>query len=150
MKKLSLALVVAALAISTGCMRYNIKVGKGGTGPVQTVWDHHFLWALGGDGNVDVSAICGGATDATIHIERTFIDGLLSDLVFGGWIWQPSTIQVSCGDKTGAVAIDDDTARKIVASPEFLAMVDEIAPDRLDDAHQAQLIVAAGTPAPLN
>ncbi len=144
MKKLALTLLaVASLATATGCMRYNIKVGKGATGPAQTVWDHHFLWTLVGDGNIDVAAICGSdVSDATIHIERTFVDGLLTSLI-GGFIWQPSTVQVSCGAKSGAVAVNDDAARKIVASPEFLAMVDEIAPDRLDDAHQVQLIVGA-------
>lgn len=50
-------------------------------------------------------------------------------------------MQVSCGEKSAAVAIDEETARRIVSSPEFLAMVDEVAPDRLDDARQAQRFV---------
>lgn len=139
MKKIALSLLaIVALASTSACMRYNIKVGKGGSGPAQTVWDHHFLWSLVGEGNVDVAAICNGSTDATIHIERTFIDGLLSTIVFGGWLWEPSTVQVQCGEKTAEVAVDRETAKKLVGSAEFLDVVEAVAPDRLDDAHAAQ------------
>jgi hypothetical protein len=143
MKKLAVLAALAALAISTGCMHYNIKVGKGGTGPSQTMWQHHFAWMLVGDGNVDVASVCNGATDATVRIERTLVDALLSYIVFGGWLWQPSTVTVQCGEKTAEVAIDEATAKKLVSSSEFLDMVNEVAPDRVADAVAAQDVLAA-------
>lgn len=143
MKKLAVLAALAALAVTSGCMHYNVKVGKGGSGPAQTIWQHHFAWSLVGDGSVDVSSICNGSPDATVRIETTFIDGLLSYIVFGGWLWQPTTMTVQCGEKTAEIAIDEATAKKIVASPEFLDMVNEVAPDRLADAVEAQEVLAA-------
>ncbi len=143
MKKFAVFTVLAVLATASGCMHYNVKVGKGGTGPAQTIWQHHFAWSLVGDGSVDVSSICNGSPDATVRIETTFIDGLLSHIVFGGWLWQPTTMTVQCGEKTAEIAIDEATAKKIVASPEFLDMVNEVAPDRLADAVEAQEVLAA-------
>lgn len=143
MKKLAvLAAVVAAFSLSA-CTHYNVKVGKGGTGPSQTIWQHHFLFGLVGDGNVDVASVCNGSPDATVRVETTLIDGLLKVIVFGGWLWQPTTMTVQCGEKTAEVAIDEATAKKIVASPEFLDLVNEVAPDRLADAVEAQEALAA-------
>jgi hypothetical protein len=145
MKKLAVFAALAALAVTSGCMHYNVKVGKGGSGATQTFWQHHFVFGLIGDGNVDVASICNGSTDATVKIERTFVDGCLGGILFAGALWQPSTVTVQCGEKTAEVAIDEATAKKIVASPEFLDVVNEVAPDRMQDAvvAQQQLATAA-------
>ena len=143
MKKLAVLAALAALAVTSGCMHYNVKVGKGGSGPSQTIWQHHFIFGLIGDGNVDVASLCNGSTDATVKVEHTFVDGCLGGIMFAGALWQPSTVTVQCGEKTAEVAIDEATAKKIVASPEFLDLVNDVAPDRLDDAVAAQKTLAA-------
>lgn len=139
--RVSVLAMAALLAFTVGCFKYNIKSGAGGNmsgPPKKDDWQMHFVFGLIGEGNVDVQSVCGG-NDATVHIERTFLDGIIAlctDQLVG-----PSHIQVYCGGGGGGggapatssvdVPVSKEQAQKIVKSDEFRAAVAEQAPERL-------------------
>jgi hypothetical protein len=135
----ALALAFASFAL-TGCFKYAIVSGSGGNleGNAKTAWENHFLWGLVGDPSVDVSKVC-GTENATVRVERDFLQGLLSTVLLG--LWTPSTLRVYCGstDRPSAmIELSPEDQRALVSSAGFLDMVLDVAPELYDDAEQAQ------------
>ena len=138
----SLAAVVVLVSV-TGCYKYALKVGSGGdvnAQPASTEWSHHFIaGAVGGDGVIDVSAVCPSG-NATVKIERNVVDAVLGNVV-GNVLWQPSTIEVFCGDgRAAALTLDEKSGTRLARSQEFADAVAAVAPEKLPEvlAYQAR------------
>jgi hypothetical protein len=129
----AMALVVAMMMTTTGCFKYMIKTGAGGNAsgtPTKSMWQHHLIDGLIGEGIVDVTEVCSGSPDATITIERNVVDGILGGLT-GNLLWNPSTINVYCGDKASALLLDAEQTKRVASSAAFRDGVAEAAPERL-------------------
>ncbi len=137
------ALALFALLLSTtGCFKYVVKTGSGGDvsrPPATSVWNHHFVNGLVGESAIDVKDLCPSG-DATIRIERNLIDSLLGNIT-GNILWNPSHVEVFCGGSAAALELDDEKQRAFAKSELFLEAVENLAPERLDEALalQAQL-----------
>ena len=121
-------------AIAAGCYEHTYTIGTGAqTGPlVYDHWQNHWLGGLIGEEIVDISEICPSG-NATIHDEQTFLNGLVSALTVG--IYTPTEVKSRCrGGRSGQLELDKATVRRIVAAPVFLERVEEIAPERLQEA----------------
>jgi hypothetical protein len=132
MKATKMLLVLAVVA-STGCYKYAVKVGRGGDvdrPPAKSEWSHHFIAGAVGEGDIDVSAVC-PTPDATVKIERNVLDAVLGNVV-GNVLWQPSTVEVYCGDgRAASLTLDEDNARRFAQSQAFHDAVAELEPDQL-------------------
>ena len=130
------ALAATALSATSGCYTYLVKVGNGGDisrAPTHSEQAHHYLSGALGEGALDIQKVCKSG-DATVRISQTMVDVLLQ-WALGGALWQPSTMEVFCGD--GAVAlidVDEEDAAAIVASDDFLEAVVALAPERAPEA----------------
>jgi hypothetical protein len=131
----ALTLALAVVISSTGCFKYMIKTGEGGDTrgqPTQSVWQHHLIDGMIGEGMVDVEKVCGGSPNATISIERNMVDAILGNLT-GNLLWNPSTINIYCGDKVAAVTLDAEQTERVASTPAFREAVEETAPERLTE-----------------
>jgi hypothetical protein len=134
----SLSAITLALAVvigTSGCFKYMIKTGDGGDTrgqPTASVWQHHLIDGMIGEGIVDVEKVCGGSPNATISIERNMVDAILGNLT-GNLLWNPSTINVYCGDKVAEVELDAEQTERVASTPAFREAVEETAPERLSE-----------------
>jgi len=148
-RSISVASLIVAIALSTsGCFKYLIKTGAGGDTrgePTKSIWQHHLIDGMIGEGLVDVGAVC-GSPDATISIERNMVDAILGNLT-GNLLWNPSTINVYCGDKVAEVVLDAEQTERVASSEAFRAGVAETAPDRLVQLDEALAKPAKATKA---
>jgi hypothetical protein len=138
----SILAVMIALA-SSGCYKYMVKTGAGGNTrgePTKSTWQHHLIDGLIGEGAVDIAAVCGSA-DATVTIERTVVDSILVGMT--GMLWNPSTINVYCGNKVASVELDSDQTERVARSEAFRVGVIETAPERLAELDTALATSAA-------
>jgi len=95
MKKivLNLALVFAISVLLTSCYTLTFSVGEGAkTGVEVKEKNHYLIYGLAPIKTSDPSKMAGGATNYTVTIEHTFIDGLLMSLTWG--IYSPTTTTV--------------------------------------------------------
>ena len=140
---LAAAVVTLSLSLS-GCFKYTVVTGTGGdlTSNPKTTSDSHFLWGLVGDPKFNMKAIC-ASENATVEIERSFLQGLLADCTLG--IWIPSDIKIYCGSNAGTAELRLSPAEKkeFVASDEFLDVVTDVAPDLYEAARDAQAVARA-------
>lgn len=132
-RSLKIVFVVLALASSTGCYKYAIKVGHGGdTGqkPTYTQWSHHFVAGAVGEEDIDVSQVCPSG-DATVKIERNVVDAVLGNVV-GNVLWQPSTVEVYCGNgRSAQLLLDEENGRRFARSQVFADAVATLEPEAL-------------------
>jgi hypothetical protein len=78
----------------TSCYQYNVTVGQGAKGgQVVTKWNHYVLFGLAPVGVSDAKALAGGASDYTVNIKHSFVNGLVTGLTFG--IYTPTTTTVT-------------------------------------------------------
>lgn len=117
-----LVLLVAGLS---GCYRHTVHAGRGA--PAGRVaydqWEHFWIAGLIGHVRVDVERIC-GASDATVRVRQTVLNGLVAALT--GGIYTPTTVEVRCRDgRRGALDFDRDDLRTIGQEPAFLEWVAE-------------------------
>ena len=134
----ALALTLAVAVSASGCFKYLIKTGAGGDPsgtPTKSVWQHHLLDGMIGEGIVDVQQVC-GSPDATIAIERNVVDAILGNLT-GNLLWNPSTINVYCGDKVAELELDAEETERVASSHAFRDAVEETAPERLSELDEA-------------
>lgn len=136
------AALMGAVFVATGCYRYAVKVGSGGDldgKPTRSEWTHHFIAGAVGDEVIDVTSVCPSG-NATVKIERNVVDAVLGNIV-GNVLWQPSTVEVFCGDgRTAALMLDEQSGPRFAKSEAFADAVAELAPDELPVvlAYQAQ------------
>lgn len=94
MKKLKSLLLLIGIVGLTSCYTYTFDVGNGATSGVQTTQKNHYL--IGGLvplSEVDHAKLSKGASDYTVKIEHSFVDGLLNAITFG--IYTPTTTTVT-------------------------------------------------------
>lgn len=90
-------MAVIALSFSfllTSCYSYTSVVGKGAQGTTQVKkWNHYVIGGLVPVGVSDSKAMAGGATDYTVTVDHSFVNGLLNAITFG--IYTPTTTTVT-------------------------------------------------------
>lgn len=91
-KKLAILLVVGVSLSS--CYTNTIIVGNGAQGNQEvSAWNHYVVFGLAPVGVSDAKELAGGATDYTIKIQHSFVNGLVSGLTFG--IYTPTMTTVT-------------------------------------------------------
>lgn len=93
MIKMSVFAIVASIMLSS-CYTYTSVVGKGAQGTTKVKkWNHYIIGGLVPVGVSDSKAMADGATDYTVTVKHSFINGLISSLTFG--IYNPTTTIVT-------------------------------------------------------
>lgn len=138
MKKLLVALLVLAVMMAAvGCFKHTFDVGKGAPNG-KVVYDHwhsHWLFGIIGNKQVDVKEFCKSG-DATIFEETSFVNGLIG--AFIGLIYYPTTVEIRCNDGGKAqLNLSVEDMAKLVTDPQFLAYVQDVAPEQMDQAEKA-------------
>ena len=143
MKKAPVGLMFIALAAAlSGCFQHTYDIGTGAPEApvVYKHWHHHWLFGLIRpklQEKVALGKFCPSG-EATIHEEVSFVNGLVNVLI--GIIYSPTTVTIQCED--GSQAEVELTADEMVAmtrNPRFLDVVQELAPERLDESRVALL-----------
>ena len=140
----AIACMMALLAMTAGCMKHTYDAGAGA--PRGTVvydkWESHWLFGIIGETQIDLKDVCPSG-NATIHDEVDFLTGLVGALV--GIVYRPSKVTIRCDEKTTSeLELDRDTVAAIVNDPNFLPYVEQVAPQLLSNARQAQAIANGG------
>jgi hypothetical protein len=92
MKKnfLKFAFVMGVCVVMTSCYTVTATIGKGPQTGVEVKKPNHFLIAgLVPVGVANVSEMAGGATDYSVTVTHTFVNGLLSAIT--GGLYTPTT-----------------------------------------------------------
>ena len=93
MCKRILFLFIGVSLLLTSCYTYTYNVGKGPqTGVTVTEKNHYLIYGLVPLSTSDPVKMAGSATDYSVTIEHTFIDGLLNSIT--GGIYNPTTTTV--------------------------------------------------------
>ncbi|EOZ98128.1 hypothetical protein A33Q_1490 [Indibacter alkaliphilus LW1] len=96
MKSQFYSLLVAGLLLfgTSSCYTYQFSVGNGAqTGATVTQKNHYLIYGLAPIGTSDPKQMANGAADYDVHIQHTFVDGLLNMITFG--IYTPTTTTVT-------------------------------------------------------
>jgi hypothetical protein len=94
MKKFKFLLLFACIVSLTSCYTYTFDVGNGANTGVETTQKNHYLIAgLVPLSEVDHEKLAKGASDYTVKIEHSFVDGLLNVITFG--IYTPTTTTIT-------------------------------------------------------
>ena len=123
-----------------GCFQHTFTIGTGAPDGEQVykAWHHHWLFGLirpEFQHNVLVSELCPSG-NATIHKEKTFLNGLIDILTW--FIYSPTTVTITFGDGSEvSVDLDAEEVAEIVTDPLFLEIVAETMPERLADVRAA-------------
>jgi len=90
---LNVALLLTLTLMVSSCYTMTFNVGEGAkTGMSVTSKNHYLIYGLVPIKTADPNQMAGNATDYTVTIERTFIDGLISGLTSG--FYSPTTVRV--------------------------------------------------------
>lgn len=85
---------VLMTTMMTSCYTYTTVVGSGAQGTTQVrKMNHYVVYGLAPVSVSNPTEMAGGATDYTVKVEHTFIDGLIAGLTFG--IYTPTTTTVT-------------------------------------------------------
>ncbi len=144
MRRLSSILVVAAFALPlAGCLQHTYVVGVGAPGGeiVYKHWHHHWLFGLIRpklQEQVDIDKLCPSGS-AVIHQEVSFTNGIVD--VLTAFIYSPTTVTVTCDvgarAEVAAVVLTEEEVLEIAADPRFREMVEDLAPERLEELEEA-------------
>ncbi|MCC8410345.1 Bor family protein [Mucilaginibacter sp. UR6-1] len=96
MKKLiTLSLGFAFMSLTfTSCYVNTFNVGKGAQSNVKvSKWNHYIFWGLAPAGVSNPKELAGDATDYTVTIKHSFVNGLLNAITLG--IYSPTTTEVT-------------------------------------------------------
>jgi len=85
---------------------------------------------------LQLQQLCAGTSDATIHQEQTFLNGLVGALTVG--IYVPRTVEVRCANGQADLDLTEDELRRITSAPMFLEWVGVVLPSRVTDVMAAQ------------
>lgn len=86
-------LVVSASVFCTSCFTQSIVIGSGASGAQEETQQTWFLlWGLANLSNTNIPAMAKGANNYTVTFQRTFVDGLIGNLLSG--IVAPETVTV--------------------------------------------------------
>jgi hypothetical protein len=96
MKKAFYTMATALLLSTslTSCFTYTVTVGSGPQSNVAVKkMNHYLIYGLAPVSTSDPKEMAGGATDYSVTITHTFIDGLINAVTFG--IYSPTTTIVT-------------------------------------------------------
>jgi hypothetical protein len=95
MRKMKLfALAATASLMLSSCYTYTTVVGKGAQGNTEVKkWNNYLINGLIPIGVSDPAAMADGASDYTVTVKHSFVNGLLSAITFG--IYSPTTTTVT-------------------------------------------------------
>lgn len=105
--------------------------------PVYSNWQNHFFFGLIGNPTVDVRKFC-PSMNATVINQVSLINAAINVLTLN--MYTPTTTTIYCAD-TGAtleVPFTQEQAEEMAASPEFIDLVREEMPSRVDEVIAAQ------------
>lgn len=95
--KRKLTLLGAAFTMSimmTSCYTYTFTVGNGPQSNVEVKQKNHYaVFGLAPIKTSNPTEMAGGATDYSVKIEHTFVDGLINSLTWG--LYNPTTTTVT-------------------------------------------------------
>jgi len=78
----------------SSCYVNTFNVGKGAQSNIKvSKWNHYILFGLAPVGVSNPNDLAAGASDYTVTIQRSFVNGLLNALTFG--IYSPTTTTVT-------------------------------------------------------
>lgn len=90
--KCAVALILSTTLLSS-CYVNTFNIGKGAQGSVKvSKTNHYFIYGLAKGSTASPQEMAGGASDYTVTIQHSFIDGLLNVLTLG--IYNPTTTDV--------------------------------------------------------
>ena len=90
--KCAVALILCTTLLSS-CYVNTFNVGKGAQGSAKTSkTNHYFIYGLAKGSTASPQEMAGGATDYTVTIQHSFVNGLLNVLTLG--IYNPTTTEV--------------------------------------------------------
>jgi hypothetical protein len=95
MKKVftNLVIVLSISILMSSCYTLTYTVGNGAqTGVTMKEKNHYLIYGLVPVGTSNPTQMAGGASDYTVTIQHTFVDGLISAITFG--IYNPTTTTV--------------------------------------------------------
>ncbi|MBS1527519.1 MAG: Bor family protein [Bacteroidetes bacterium] len=94
-KNQSLAVLACCICLMfSSCYVNTFNVGKGAQGTTtQTSWNHYLIDGLIPVQVSDPAKMTGGASDYTVTIKHSFVNGLLTAITFG--IYSPTTTVVT-------------------------------------------------------
>ncbi len=88
------AFACVASMMLTSCYTYTTIVGAGAQGNTTVQkWNNYVIGGLIPVGVSDAKAMAAGATDYTVTVKHTFVNGLLNAITFG--IYSPTTTFVT-------------------------------------------------------
>lgn len=88
-----LALALICVCFSS-CYVNTFNVGKGAqSNQSVSKWNHYVLFGLAPVGVSNPNELAGGATDYTVTIQHSFVNGLLNAITFG--LYSPTTTTVT-------------------------------------------------------
>jgi len=89
----SLILSLALILTVSSCYTLEYNVGRGAQTGIEAKGKNHYLiYGLAPLKTTDPGSLANGATDYTVTIQHTFVDGLLNALTFG--IYTPTTTKI--------------------------------------------------------
>lgn len=90
--KCAVALILSTTLLSS-CYVNTFNVGKGAQGNAKsTKTNHYFIYGLAQGSTANPQEMAGGASDYTVTIQHSFVNGLLNVLTLG--IYTPTTTEV--------------------------------------------------------
>jgi hypothetical protein len=93
MKKIAILMLLSSTFL-VSCYTYTVVVGKGAQGTQQvSKWNHYLIDGLAPLNVSDPKVLAGGATDYTVVIQHSFVNGLIAAITFG--IYTPTTTTVT-------------------------------------------------------
>ena len=141
MKRNAVWLLTMALALGlTACLQHTYDIGTGAPEAevVYRHWHHHWLFGLIRpelQKELDLENFCPSG-NATIHQERSFVNGLITILI--GVVYSPTTVEIRCDSgETARVELSPEDVARIVTDPRFPDLVREVAPERLASTRTA-------------
>ena len=95
MKKVTSIFLAALFCVSmTSCFTLTYDVGRGAqSGVTTTAKNHYLINGLVPLGTSNPTQMANGASDYTVQVQHSFIDGLVSAITFG--IYSPTTTTVT-------------------------------------------------------
>ncbi|RKD17997.1 hypothetical protein BCY91_16260 [Pelobium manganitolerans] len=90
----TLGLLLGTTTLLSSCYSYTAVVGKGPQTHEKIVkWNHYVVYGLAPIAVSDAKQLAGDAKDYTLHIEHSFVNGLVAALTFG--IYTPTTVSIT-------------------------------------------------------
>lgn len=141
MKRAVVALLALPLVLMLGsCFQHTFNVGTGAPqgDVVYKHWHHHWLFGLIQpklQKVLHVDQYCPSG-NATIHEEVSFVNGVIDVLI--GIIYSPTTVTIRCENGTEAeIELTEEQSAALATDPAFLRIVEELAPERLEETRLA-------------